>query len=104
MALINIAVVESVVVAGRVHAFAAPLALSATRMNLDCDARADLVFVDTGSKRDDRAHVLMAGGEVLVERQPTLNRRRRTVIDDLKIGCTDRNRIDTHQYFRLFRN
>ena len=47
MPLVNVAIVLAVVVAGRVHALAAALALPAARMDFDSYALADLVFVDT---------------------------------------------------------
>ena len=103
VALVHVAVVETVVVAGGVHALAAALALAATGMEFDRHARTDFVFVDTGPERDHRPHVFMAGREVLVERQAALDRRRRAVIDNLKISGADCHRVDAHQHLRLFR-
>src|SRR4029077_17514329 len=51
MALVNITIIETVVVAGRIHTFAATFALPAAGMNLDRHARADLVFIDAGPER-----------------------------------------------------
>jgi hypothetical protein len=62
---------------------------------------ADPVFVDAGAERNDRAHIFVAGREVLVERHGALDQRRRSVIDDLEIGGADRNRIDAEQNFRM---
>ena len=104
MALVDVAVIEAVVVAGGVHALAATLALAAAGVDFDRHARADLVFVDARSERHHRAHVFMAGREVLVERQAALNRGRRAVIDDLEIGGADRDCVDAHQHFRLLRH
>ncbi len=73
VALVDVAVVEPVVVAGGVHALAAALALAAAGMDLDGHALADLVLVDARPERDDRAHVFMAGREVLVVRHAALD-------------------------------
>src|SRR5262249_49820524 len=59
MSLVDIAVVETVVMAGGVHAFAAALALAAAGMNFDSHALADLVFVDARTECDDRAHIFV---------------------------------------------
>ena len=102
--LVDVAVVQSVVVAGRVHALAATLALAAAGMNLHRDALADPVLVDAGPERHHRAHVFVAGREVLVEGVPALNGGRRAVIDDLEIGGADRHRVDAHQHLGLLRH
>ncbi len=104
MALVDVAVVEPVVVAGGVHAFAAALALAAAGVNLDRHALADLVFVDAGPERDHRAHVFVSGREVLVEGEAALDRCRRTVIDDLEIGRADRHCVDAHEHLGLLRH
>ena len=110
VALVDVAVIEPVVVARRVHALAAALALAAAGVDFDGDALADLVFVDAGAERRDRAHIFVAGGEILVERHAAQDRGRRAVIDDLQVGGADRHRIDAHQHLgalghrhRLFR-
>ncbi len=51
VALVDVAVIEAVVVARRVHALAAALALAATGVDLHRDALADLVFIDAGAER-----------------------------------------------------
>ena len=51
VALVDVAVIEPVVVAGGVHALAAALALAAAGVDLHRDALADLVFVDAGPER-----------------------------------------------------
>ena len=104
VALVDVAVVEPVVVAGGVHALAAALALAAAGMDLDRHALADLVFVDAGAERRDRAHVFMAGRQVLVERHAALNRGGRAVRDDLEIGRADRDRVDAHQHLGALRH
>ena len=55
--------------AGGVHALAASLALAAAGMNLDRNPLTDVVLVNTGPERHDRAHVFVTGREVFVERQ-----------------------------------
>jgi len=87
-----------------VHAFAASLALAAAGMNLDSNPLAEIVFIDAGPERHDRAHVFVTRREVFVERQSTLNRRRRPVIDDLEIRRANRNRVDANEDFRLLRH
>ena len=99
VALVDLAVIEAVVVARGVHALAAALALAAAGMDFDSDALADRELVDAGSERDDRAHIFVAGREILVERQAALDQRRRAVIDDFKIGGADRHRVDADQNF-----
>ena len=99
VALVDVAVVQAVVVAGRVHAFAAALALAAAGVDFHRHPLADPVFVDAGAERRHGAHIFVAGREVLVERQPTLDGCRRAVIDDLEIGGADRHRVDAHQHF-----
>jgi hypothetical protein len=95
MALLGLSVVE----AGGVHALAASLALAATGMDFHADALADLKFVDVGSQRCDRAHILMTWREILVEWQATQDAGRRSRMDDLKISGADRDRIDSDQNF-----
>src|SRR6516225_5431633 len=68
-------------------------------MNFDGHALTDFVLVDARPERDHRAHIFVAGSEILVERFATLDESRRTVIDDFKIGGADRHRIDPHQHF-----
>src|SRR5262245_42995823 len=104
MAFVDFAIVETIVVTGRVHALAAAFALAAAGMDLDRDPLADIVLIDTGPERHDRAHVFMAGREILVERQPALNRRRRSVIDDLEIRSANRHSVDANKNLRLFRH
>ena len=104
MALVDVAVVQAVVVAGGVHALAAALALAAAGVDFHRDALADLVFVDAGAERHHGAHVFVAGREVLVERHAALDRGRRTVIDDLEIGRADRHRVDAHQHLGPLRH
>src|SRR6185437_7586979 len=65
---------------------------------------------DPGPERRDRAHIFVAGREILVERHAAQDRGRRAVIDDLQIGGADCHRIDAHQHLgalghrhRLFR-
>ncbi|OIQ67381.1 hypothetical protein GALL_510390 [mine drainage metagenome] len=97
MPLVDIAIVQTVVVAGRVHPLTAALALSTSRMDLDGDALPDPVFIDAGPQRRNRAHIFMARREILVVGQAALDHRRRTMMDDLKIRCANRNRIDANQ-------
>src|SRR6516162_9169846 len=52
-----------------------------------------------GPSATTRAHIFVAGREVLVERQATLDQRRRAVVDDFQVGGTDRDRIDTQEDF-----
>jgi hypothetical protein len=104
MALIDIAVIESVVVARGVHARTAALALATAGVNLDRDALADLVLVDARAERHHRAHIFMAGREVLVERHAAQKRCRRPVIDDFEIGGADSDRIDPHQHLGALRH
>ena len=104
MALVDVAVVEAVVVARGIHALAAALALAAAGVNFHRDALADLVFVDAGTLRHHRAHVLMARRPVLVERQAALDQRRRPVGDHVEVGGADRDRIDAHQHLGLLRH
>src|SRR5260370_41250514 len=88
-----------VVKAGSVHALAASLALAAPRMDLHADAFADFKFIDAGSECCNGAHIFMAGRKILVEGQAALNARRRAAVNDLKIGCADRDRVDADQDF-----
>ena len=88
-----------IVKAGGVHALAASLALAAPRMDLYADAFADFKFIDAGSECCNGAHIFMAGRKILVEGQAALNACRRAAVDDLKIGCADRDRVDADQDF-----
>ena len=99
MALVVTRIVVAVVQARRVHAFAATLTATAAGMNLDGNALADGILVDIGPELDDRAHELVAGREVLVERQVALDQGRRPTGDDLEIRRADRNGIDSNQHF-----
>ena len=72
MTLVDIAVIETVVMAGGVHAFAAALALPAAGMDFDSHPLADFIFVDAGAERDDGAHIFVTRREILVERLATL--------------------------------
>ena len=80
MSLVDIAVIQTVVVTGGIHSLAAALALSASRMDFDGDAFADLVFVDAGPERRDGPHIFVARREILVVGQTALDHRRRTVM------------------------
>ena len=51
-----------------------------------------------GPELHDRAHVFVAGGEALVERQFAIDHRRQAVLDDLDVGRADRDRVDPHQH------
>jgi hypothetical protein len=99
MPLVDIAVIEAVVVAGSVHAFAAAFALAAAGVDFDRHALADLIFVDARAERDDGAHIFVTGREVLVEGLAAGNESGRAMIDDLEIGSANRHRVDTHQNF-----
>src|SRR4029078_6362065 len=90
----------SIVQARGIHALAAALALAAAGVDLYADPFADLELVDVRAERRDGAHIFVPRREILVEGQPALNARRRTRMDDLKVGCTDRHRIDPDQDFR----
>jgi hypothetical protein len=111
VAFVDVTVIEPVVVARGVHSLAASLALTATGVNLDCHALTDIVLIDSGAERHDRAHVLMAGSEILIEWHAALDHGRRAMIDDLKVRRADCDRVDAYQHFcflwhrdRLFRN
>src|SRR3981081_2660710 len=93
MALVGFPIVE----AGGVHALAASLALAAPRMDLHADAFADFKFIDAGSECCNGAHIFMAGRKILVERQAALNACWGATVDDIEIGCTDRDCIDAAQ-------
>src|SRR5262249_62131609 len=84
--LVHGSVIESVVMAGGVHALPAALALAAAGMNLDRDALADPIFVDCGPERDHGTHVFVSRREVLIVRHAAADQRGRSVIDDLEIG------------------
>src|SRR5262245_44183211 len=73
-------------------------------MDFDGDALADLELVDMGAEGGDRAHVFMAWGKVLVEGQAALNAGRRSAVNDLEVGCADRNRVDADQNLGAPRN
>ena len=73
-------------------------------MDFHADALADLEFVDIGPEGCDRAHIFMAGREILVEGQAAADARRRAAVDDLKVGRADRHRVDADQHFRAPRN
>jgi hypothetical protein len=83
---------------------AASLALAAAGVNFHADAFADPELVDVGSERCHRAHIFVAGREVLVEGQAAADARRRAAMDDLEIGGADRHRVDADQNFRAARN
>ena len=89
----------SIVEARGVHALAAALALAAAGMDFHADALADRELVDGRSEGHDRAHIFMAGRKVLVEGQAALNARRRSAMDDLKVGGADGNGVDPDQDF-----
>src|SRR3954468_13197859 len=97
VALVDVAVVLAVVVAGGVHALTAALALAAPRVDLHRDALPDLELVDARTEGHDRAHVLVAGREVLVEGQAALDLRRQPVLDDLQVGGADGDAVDAHE-------
>src|SRR6185295_7871407 len=94
-------VVEAVVEARGVHALPAALASSAPGVNLHRDAFANDKFVDSGTYLDNRAHVLVTGREVLIERRLAANDSRWTVIDHLEVRSTNCGRVDSHQHLRL---
>src|SRR6266478_4705056 len=93
-----------IVKAGRIHALSAPLALTTTSVDFHADALADFELVDSWSERGNRAHIFVARREVLVEGQAALNARRRAAVNDLKVGCADRNGVDADQNLRAFWN
>jgi len=68
-------------------------------MNFHRDALADTIFVDAGAERHDRAHIFVAGREILVKWLAALDQSRRAVIDDFEIGGAYRYCIDAHQDF-----
>jgi hypothetical protein len=67
-------------------------------MHLDGDAVAERELVDRGPELDHRAHVFMARGEPLVERQLALDQRRQPVLQNLDVGGADRDRVDPQQH------
>ena len=73
-------------------------------MNLDGDALADRELIDPRPEPDDRAHVFVAGRQVLVERQSALDHRRRAVIDVVEVGGADGDRVDPQQHLRSGRH
>jgi hypothetical protein len=88
-----------VVKAGGIHALSAPLALTTSGVDFHADAFVDFELVDTWSERGNRAHIFVAGREILVEGQAALNDRRRAAVNDLKVGCADWNCVDADQNF-----
>jgi hypothetical protein len=58
-------------------------------VDFHADAFVDFELVDTWSERGNRAHIFVAGREILVEGQAALNDRRRTAVNDLKVGCAN---------------
>src|SRR5262249_49244924 len=102
--LVHVAVVEPVVVARRIHTFAAALTLTTAGVDLHCYALAYLVFVDAWSLGHHGAHVLMARRPVLVERQAALDQRGRAVGDHVEVGGADRYGVDAHQHFGFLRH
>jgi hypothetical protein len=100
MSFVELAVVAPVIQARRVHALPAPLTSAAARMDFHGNPLADRIFVDRRPDRDDRAHVLVPGGEALVEWQVAFERRRRTMTDDFEIGGADGAGIDADQDLR----
>jgi hypothetical protein len=95
MTLLGFPIVE----AGGVHALAASLALAAAGMDFHADAFPDFELVDVRSECGDRAHIFMAGREILVERQATPDAGRRAAMDDFEVSCADGNGVDAHQHF-----
>src|SRR5215475_5916728 len=69
MSLIEFAVIAAVVETRRVHPPTAALASAAARMDFNRHPVADDKFVDCRSESHNRAHVLVARGEVPVERR-----------------------------------
>ena len=104
MAFVDVAVVQSIVEAARVHAHAATLALAAARVNFNRHPVADAELVDARSERRNGAHVLVARCPVLVKRQATLDHRRWTRLDDVEIGGADRAGVDADKDFGALRH
>ena len=97
MALVDIAVILSIIQARRVHALSEAFAFATAGMDFHADALTDGAFVDAGAERDDRAHIFVARREVLVERLATKDQGRRAVFDDFKIGGADSDGVDSHR-------
>src|SRR5207342_1170214 len=104
VAFVDVAVVEAGVVAGGVHALAAAPALAASGVDFHGDALPNLVFVDAGTERHDRAHVFVSRREILVEGETALDRGRRSVPDDLQIGGADGDGVDAHENLGALRH
>ena len=75
----------------------AACALAATGVDLHADPFANPELVDVRPECCDGPHILVPGRKVLVEGQAALNARRRTGMDDFKVGRADRNRVDPDQ-------
>ena len=82
-----------------VHPLATARATTAAGVDLDRDAIAHSVFVYARPELDDRAHELVTGREVLVERQLAFDQRRRAVADDLEVRRADGDGVDPYQDF-----
>src|SRR5260370_3617296 len=94
VALVMFPIVLAVVGAGRVHAGPAPLALTATGVDLHRNALAHLIFIHPRTERGNGAHILMTRSEPLVERQCAVDKCRRTIGDYIQIGSTNGHGID----------
>jgi hypothetical protein len=97
MALVHIAVVFPVIMAGCIHAFTAALALAAAGVDLHRNPLARAVLVNAGAAGHHRTHVLVARREILVERVTSANHRRRPMVNNLQVGRADRDGVDAHQ-------
>jgi hypothetical protein len=73
-------------------------------MNFDRDTITNGELINGRPKCRNRAHVLMTGRPVLVERRAALNHRGRTALDHIQIRCADRHSINPHQHFRTGRH
>ena len=104
MALVHIPIVFAVVMAGCVHAFPTALALAAAGVDFDGYPLADLILVDTRAKRHDGSHVFMTGREALIVWSATFDLCRRTMVDDLQVGCANRDRVNAHQHLGALGN
>ena len=98
VALVDVAVVQAVVEAGRVHALRQRLHWPQPAWISTVTRSPIGELVDAGAERRHRAHVFVAGRQVLVERQAALDQRRRAVRDDVEVGGADRDRVDAHQH------
>ena len=96
VAFVHVAIVLAVIVARGVHAGAATLALAATRMDFDGNPIANAVLIDSRSKSNNRAHVFMARGKILIERQATFDRRGRALVDNFEIRSANRDCVNPH--------